>query len=77
MLDQLRLPAPAVQLVRSLYRQHKGRMSLEGSQGESIPLSAGIRQGCPLSALLDIIAIDGLLRRVALEPGRQLRPHVC
>ncbi len=32
MLEQLRLPAPAVHLVRSLYQQHKGRMHVVGSR---------------------------------------------
>ncbi len=56
-----------MQLVKSLYYRYKGLPTWEGRRGTSICLSASIRQGCPLSPLLFVIAVDGIIRRVALE----------
>lgn len=69
-LENLGLPRAAVQLVKSLYFNHKGFPVLEGARGTGFCMSAGIRQGCPLSPLLFVVAVDGLLRRVGREsPG--------
>ena len=66
-LEKLGFPRSAVRLIRSLYHEHRGQPVLEGSRGDYFDLTAGIRQGCPLSPLLFVVAVDGLLRRVALE----------
>ena len=63
-LEKLGFPPGAVRFVRSLYCQHRGIPTLDGARGGDILLTAGIRQGCPLSPLLFVVAVDGLLRMV-------------
>ena len=38
--------------------------------GNRIGLTAGIRQGCPLSPLLFVVVLDGLLRRLRADSPR-------
>ena len=64
MLAHVGFPPSALNLVRSLYFKHTGRPVIAGHGGEEFPLSAGIRQGCPLSPLLYVVAADGILRRM-------------
>jgi hypothetical protein len=60
-------PPCSLHLVAALYYQHMGTPTLSGTTSAAFPLSAGIRQGCPLSPLLFVVAMDGLLRRIRRE----------
>ena len=65
-------PLAAIQLVQLLYFQDYATPLFDGSKGKDIELTAGIRQGCPLSPLLFAMATDLMLRRL-----RRCFPSSC
>eukprot|EP00959_Pyramimonas_sp_CCMP1952_P007146 149529-Pyramimonas_sp.AAC.1 len=58
------IPAGPLQYFKSLYAQSRCRLVIAGEEHEGFPVTAGIRQGCPLSPLLFAVAADLLLRRL-------------
>jgi hypothetical protein len=54
-------------LVEHLYRNNYGIIKLARETGAPFAITAGIRHGCPLSPLLFITAMDGLIRRIRGE----------
>jgi len=79
MLDlfaDLGLPPELLNFIRALYRRNICQLVVGGSRHVGFEISAGIRQGCPLSPLLFAIAADLLLRRLArLLPEALLRAY--
>ena len=63
-LDALQLPATVCRFVRALYWGHGCRISLGGATVRGFSITAGIRQGCPLSPLLFALIADLLLRKL-------------
>ena len=62
--------------VSVLYDNNYCYLTLNGSSGEGFGISAGVRQGCPLSPLIFSIISDVLIRRVRrLLPGVTLRAY--
>ena len=57
-LKQVGLPPFLLQVVQYLYQNNECLIKLKGRFFEGFPLSSGVRQGCPLSPLLFVIAID-------------------
>jgi hypothetical protein len=69
-LAHIGFPPAALALIRALYHQTSAQLQHAGLRGEHFPITTGIRQGCPLSPLLFVVALDGLLRRLPREvPG--------
>jgi hypothetical protein len=64
-LERLGMPEPCRQLIQSLYNDNKCVISCLGSMLPGFRLTAGVRQGCPLSPLLFAVAADILLRSLA------------
>ena len=58
------LPPGILQAIRGLYHNNECLIKLKGQLFEGFPISSGVRQGCPLSPILFVLAIDVLLRRL-------------
>ena len=50
--------------MQNLYDGHCCRIAADGTSREGFDITAGIRQGCPLSPLLFALVIDIVLRRI-------------
>ena len=61
-LQHVGFPPEAFHLVDALYYKNSCRIQVKGCKFDGFAMTGGIRQGCPLSPLLFIAAMDGLLR---------------
>ena len=52
--------ADFVRIVQNLYEGCKSRVIINGDVGDGIPMNRGLKQGCPLAALLYLIYIEPL-----------------
>jgi hypothetical protein len=64
-LNEVGLPVGVINMVEALYRKNACVIEVKCSSYKSFQMSSGVRQGCPLSPLLFVIAVDLLLRRLA------------
>ena len=70
------MPADILQFVQILYRRNRCNISVAGGRFAGFGMTAGIRQGCPLSPLLFALAADLLLRRLRrLLPKALIRAY--
>ncbi|CAK0910901.1 unnamed protein product [Prorocentrum cordatum] len=75
-LQGLGLPATVCRFMECLYWGHGCRLSACGQQHPVFKISAGIRQGCPLSPLLFAVVVDSLLRRLRrMLPSATVRAY--
>ena len=58
-----------VDIVADLYSGAESKILLGNGETESIPILAGVRQGCPISGLLFNITIDPILRAIQGNSG--------
>jgi len=63
-LRDIGLPRETVQFIKNLYFENKCLIAMGGEKFEGFCVTAGIRQGCPLSPLLFAVVADLLLRRL-------------
>uniref|UniRef100_A0A6I8T0W5 Reverse transcriptase domain-containing protein n=1 Tax=Xenopus tropicalis TaxID=8364 RepID=A0A6I8T0W5_XENTR len=81
LLRRYGLPGRFINWLKVLYRRAESFPLVNGWSGASFWVSSGVRQGCPLSSLLYVFAIDPFIRRldgdalagVPLAPGKALR----
>lgn len=59
-LEQLGLPPVLIQNIMALYSCPSARVRVNGLLSEPVPISNETRQGCPLSPLLYILAMEHL-----------------
>lgn len=69
-LTQYGFPVEIVQLLERLYGSYSSRLCINGRDGRDFRVLSGVRQGCPLSPLLFVLAIDPFLR--GLERDRNI-----
>ena len=55
--------------VSNIYSNASSMVSINGFFSEKIPLRRGVRQGCPLSALLYVLVIEILALQLRLNPN--------
>lgn len=63
--------------VRLLYTEVYSAVSVNGFLTEYFPVTRGVRQGCPLSPLLYILAMESLACAVRTDPGIDGFPLPC
>jgi ribonuclease HI len=68
-LTKIGMPAWVINLVKGLMHEVQVRPRLGGRSKTAIDIHRGVKQGCPLSPLLFILAYDPLLTRLASIPG--------
>lgn len=68
-LAKIGMPAWVLNLVKGLMHEVQVRPRLGGRSKTSIDIHRGVKQGCPLSPLLFILAYDPLLTRLTSIPG--------
>ena len=70
------LPECALNLVGSLYDHSCCKLSFQGQMYDGFPMTAGVRQGCPLSPLLYAVVAEVLLDRIEHEcPAALVRAY--
>jgi hypothetical protein len=68
-LAKIGMPAWVLHLVKGLMHEVQVRPRLGGRSKTAIDIHRGVKQGCPLSPILFILAYDPLLTRLASIPG--------
>lgn len=68
-LSRYGLPGGFVNWLKTLYAEAESFPFVNGWSGPSFEVGSGVRQGCPLSPLLYVFAIDPLLRRIGCGPS--------
>jgi len=63
-LERMGLLPESVGLIKELYRDCHTRIICEGQATDRLPVTVGVRQGCPLSMLLFNIGIDPILNKL-------------
>ena len=58
-----------IQWVRTIYANATSVLNINGHLTQQIPLKRGVRQGCPLSALLYVLVIEVLAIQLRLNPN--------
>ena len=69
-LEHKGVPRRFVDLLKLLYRDAEVFPQVNGWRGEGVVLRSGVKQGCPLSPLLYVLALDPVLEKI--EKDRRL-----
>lgn len=67
-LEEIGIRQRALGWIKALYSRPTARVRINGLLSEPFEKSIGKRQGCPLSPLLFILALEPLLSRIRLNP---------
>ena len=70
------VPHKALNMIKALYDNNRCTVQTNGVQVEGFTLTAGARQGCPLSSLLYAICAELLIERIQMElPSAVVRAY--
>ena len=72
-LEKLGVPSGIRAAIRALYAGQSCCLSMAGKWWEGFAITAGIRQGCPLSPLLFVLVTEPFNRRLDVVEGRRER----
>ena len=64
LLRKMNFPEPLITIIVELYRKTKSSLVVNGYVSKELNIERGVKQGCPLSALLFIICVEPLLERL-------------
>lgn len=64
LLDHLNIGEFMTKSIKRLYVESSARISLDGIKSKKIEINSGIKQGCPLSMILYILAIEECLANI-------------
>ena len=67
MIDKLKVSNITKTLIKALYHETLSIIEIDGSLSLPINIHKGVRQGCPLSALLFILCIEPLLNEIETD----------
>ena len=60
-MSKMGMPEEVIRAYKQLYHENSHTIRMGGATWNSVGVSLGVRQGCPLSPLLFLIAIEPLL----------------
>ena len=76
LLNALGLPRSALNLIQAFYDNNRCMVQANGFCGSGVGMTAGVRQGCPLSPLLFAICADLLIERIRSQiPSAVIRAY--
>uniref|UniRef100_A0A803T1R0 Reverse transcriptase domain-containing protein n=1 Tax=Anolis carolinensis TaxID=28377 RepID=A0A803T1R0_ANOCA len=64
LLKNLRYGGKFINGIQAIYTEQSAKIKINGDMTEMFPIQRGVRQGCPLSPLLFILAIEILARKL-------------
>lgn len=68
-LEKFGFGAPFIQWIKVVYSNASTQVNINGFLTDPIPLKSGVRQGCPLSALLYVLVIELLALQLRVNPN--------
>ena len=76
-LEAFGLPAAFIRAIQLFYVDNKHSIKIAGQIFEGPIMKSGVRQGCPLSAILFVMCVDTLLRRIRSVLGQDEVARAC
>ena len=67
LLRKMQLPERLIELIEEIFYKTKSVIGINGYFTKEIPIHRGERQGCSLSALLYIVALEPLLIKLSFD----------
>ena len=74
-MERMGVNQKLIELTKSLYRETKFCVEIDGQTSDWLPQSTGIRQGCPLSPYLFLIVMTTMFYDVHQTMDRKLNRH--
>ena len=68
-MEQFGIGQGFIQWIKTIYSNATDMLNINGYLSDQIPLRRGVRQGCPLSALLYVLVIEVLAIQLRINPN--------
>ena len=76
MLTYMGLPVELVSLIRDLYNNTSSTFQTNEGVTNSVPILAGVKQGCPLSPILFNLTLELLIRAVVAKAKENIQDRL-